>query len=75
LIEISAGLRWWRSQPDASAWLSKLPVIIDACVEEWGLNLGAPFDLARASGRLVGYVARATLSDRTRAVLKVNFPR
>jgi streptomycin 6-kinase len=42
---------------------------VTECVEEWQLELGAPFEPA-----MISFVAPAALPDGTQAVLKVNFP-
>ena len=56
-------------RPDGAAWLSSLPDLLDACVERWDLDLGAPYE-----GGTSGYVAPVTRGDSTPAVLKVQWP-
>jgi streptomycin 6-kinase len=55
--------------PAEAAWLARLPGLVEACREEWSLELGPPFPDSQ-----VGYVAPATRADGTPAVLKVSFP-
>ena len=55
---------------ERTAWLGALPELIDALRERWSLELGDPFqDEVSCS-----WVAPATLSDGTRAVLKIGMP-
>ena len=69
MIDVPAGLAWWRSRPGGAAWLQRLPRLVAECAERWELRLGAPFEPATIS-----YVAPAIRADGTPAVLKVNFP-
>jgi streptomycin 6-kinase len=46
-----------------------LPQLVEGCVRDWSLTLGAPFTPGS-----VAWVAPAELPNGTRAVLKVNFP-
>jgi streptomycin 6-kinase len=50
-------------------WLERVPELLAECADEWGLELGAPYPPGAA-----GYAARATLPDRTPAVLKLIYP-
>ena len=62
LVELTRG-------PAGLAWLDRVPAIITACAEGWGLAVEPPFpDLS------YNYVAPVTRSDGTTAVLKVCFP-
>jgi streptomycin 6-kinase len=47
-------------------WLTELPDVVDALVDQWGLSLGARFD-----GGTAAYVAAATDVDGRECVLKV----
>jgi streptomycin 6-kinase len=50
----------------ADAWLSGLPALVGRLERDWGISVGAPFDDATEA-----FVAAATLSDGTPAVLKL----
>lgn len=50
-------------------WLSRVPDLVNECVDEWGLRLGEPYVAGAA-----GYTVRADLPDGTPAVLKLIFP-
>jgi streptomycin 6-kinase len=50
-------------------WLERVPELLTECAEEWELQLGAPYPQGAA-----GYAVRATMPDRTRAVLKLIYP-
>jgi streptomycin 6-kinase len=50
-------------------WLERVPNLLDECVAEWGLRLGAPYEAGVA-----GYTVRADLPDGTLAVLKLIYP-
>ena len=69
MIEIPAGLEWWRERPDGSDWLSRLPRLVSECAEVWGLRVGAPY-----SGAHVAFVAPVERNDGTQAVLKLYVP-
>lgn len=49
-------------------WLAELPALLGTFAQRWGLALGAPFTLS------YNYVAPATRTDGTAAVLKVGVP-
>jgi streptomycin 6-kinase len=59
----------WREVPGGRDWLERLPGIVQACADAWGLRLGEPYD-----GGKVGLALRAERADGSPAVLKVNFP-
>ena len=63
------GLAWFRESEAGSAWLDRLPRLVDECVEQWSLALGEPFAYAFASLALP-----ATRLDGSKAVLKIQFP-
>jgi streptomycin 6-kinase len=50
-------------------WLERIPDLVAECVEEWGLQLGEPYEAGAA-----GYVVRAKLPDGRAAVLKLIYP-
>lgn len=50
-------------------WLERVPELLAECAEEWELELGEPYPRGAA-----GYAVRATLPDRTPAVLKLIYP-
>jgi streptomycin 6-kinase len=66
-VKIPRELDWWRNEPGGSDWLTSLPAIVDACVEQWALRVGET---------LVGGVSfvLAVERDGVRGVLKINFP-
>ncbi len=53
---------------DGRAWIERLPVILAACEQRWGLTIGLPFDLS------FNYVAPAVRSDGTPVVVKACLP-
>ena len=63
------GLAWFRESEAGSAWLDRLPQLVEECAERWSLVLGEPFDYAFASLALP-----ATRLDGSEAVLKIQFP-
>jgi streptomycin 6-kinase len=50
-------------------WLQRVPDLVAECVEEWGLQLGNPYEPGAA-----GYAVRAELPDGRHAVLKLIYP-
>jgi streptomycin 6-kinase len=58
-----------RKRPERAAWLSRLPDTVRNLERRWSLNLGEPYDEASSA-----WVAPATLSDGTSAVLKLGMP-
>jgi streptomycin 6-kinase len=50
-------------------WLERVPDLVKACVDEWGLRLGEPYVAGAA-----GYTVRADLPDGSPAVLKLIYP-
>jgi streptomycin 6-kinase len=50
-------------------WLERVPDLVAECVEEWGLQLGEPYDPGAA-----GYAVRVELPDGRPAVLKLIYP-
>jgi streptomycin 6-kinase len=71
VIEVPAGLEWWRSQPGGAAWLAALPRLIEAALERWSLRLGDVFE----ASRMIAFVAAVHVeAHATPAVLKINMP-
>jgi streptomycin 6-kinase len=68
-VSVPEGLAWRRQVPEGAAWLERLPRLAAECADLWSLRLGEPFP-----GSYISWVARASLADGTRAVLKINFP-
>ncbi|MBN4047536.1 hypothetical protein JYT71_00860 [Acidimicrobiaceae bacterium AH-315-P05] len=66
---IPAELEHFRSRLDGRAWLESLPRLVTAASDRWDLDVGRPYVGSHAS-----WVAPATRSDGTAAVLKVPFP-
>jgi streptomycin 6-kinase len=60
-----------RSTPAGRAWLGRLPETLRNLEARWSLTVGDPFDHEDLTG---GWVAPATLSDGTPAVLKLGNP-
>jgi streptomycin 6-kinase len=55
--------------PGGPEWLERIPELVQACADAWGLRLGEPYN-----GGKVGLALRVERADGTPAVLKVNFP-
>jgi streptomycin 6-kinase len=53
------------------AWLRRLPAAVEELTRRWSLTLGPPFDGPEVSA---AWVAPATRSDDSRAVLKISMP-
>jgi streptomycin 6-kinase len=66
---VPEGLLWLRGSSAGREWLDRLPRLVGACAERWGVRVGEPFPYAFASLALPG-----TLADGTAVVLKVQFP-
>jgi streptomycin 6-kinase len=60
-----------RRSPGGTAWLERLPEVVDDLRRRWSLELGPPFDGPEGGAAWVAPVVRA---DRTKAVLKVPLP-
>jgi streptomycin 6-kinase len=60
-----------RKTPEGAAWLDRLPETLGSIERRWSLAAGAPFDNEEVS---CAWVAPATLSDGTSAVLKLGMP-
>lgn len=68
-MNVPPALDWWRNELGGTAWLARLPRLVEECAERWSLRVGEPY-----SGGNVAWVAPAELPDGMPAVLKVNFP-
>ena len=68
-VPVPEGLAWWKTVPNGAEWLRALPQLVEGCVHDWKLTLGAPLEPGS-----VAWVAPAELPDGRLAVLKVNFP-
>ena len=67
---IDESLRWAAGTEAGSAWLARLPQLVDECLEAWSLApSGEPFPHAHASLALP-----VTCADGSEAVLKICFP-
>jgi len=53
---------------EGHAWIDRLPYILAACEQRWGLTIGPPFDLS------FNYVAPALRNDGTPVVVKACLP-
>lgn len=60
-----------RGRPEREAWLARLPMVVRETTERWSLELDAPFDSDDVS---CAWVAIASRSDGTSAVLKIGMP-
>jgi len=69
VVETPPELTALRGSAEGSAWLERLPDLVERCVSNWSLRLGPPFAGASAS-----IVMPATLPAARQAVLKVQFP-
>lgn len=58
-----------RSRAAGRDWLDRLPTILEACAERWGLTLGAP-----ATSLSYNYVVAARRADGAAAMLKIHVP-
>ena len=50
-------------------WHKRLPAIVQACADDWGLRLGEPYN-----GGKVGLAVRVEGPDGSPGILQVNFP-
>lgn len=66
---VHPGLDWLRASPEGSAWLERLPRLLQECAEEWSLRVEDPYPYAFASLALP-----VTLPDGDGAVLKIQYP-
>jgi streptomycin 6-kinase len=68
-LRVPPALDRWRAVPGGREWLDRLPEVVQACADAWGLRLGEPYN-----GGKVGLALRVERSDGSPAVLKINFP-
>jgi len=68
-VRIPESLAWWEERQGGREWLDRLPVLVEACAAEWGLEPGDPLP-----GGNVALVLAATRSDGSATVLKLSFP-
>ena len=69
MVEIPERLSWLRREPGGPDWLAALPGRLEACRRRWDLALGEPFP-----DGAVSYAVRATRTDGSPAVLKLQVP-
>ena len=60
-----------RKIPERSAWLDRLPAMLEELTDRWSLRIGPPFDHANVTCSWVAAVVRV---DGTPAVLKLGMP-
>jgi streptomycin 6-kinase len=71
VIDVPAGLEWWRAQPGGAAWLAALPRLVEAALDRWSLRLSTVFE----APRMIAFVAAVQVEEHaTPAVLKINMP-
>jgi streptomycin 6-kinase len=69
VFDIPPRLKWLEASSEGRAWLRDLPARIEACADLWELRLGPPYPES-----YVSLVLPVTQSDKTPAVLKLQFP-
>ena len=57
--------------PERTAWLDRLPEVLDGIARRWSLTVGDPFDNEEVS---CGWVAPVALSNGSSAILKLGMP-
>ncbi len=67
-MRIPERIEWLRALTGGPEWLEALPSLVEACVQQWELELGAPYE-----DSFVSWVAPVTTPDGP-AVLKVQYP-
>lgn len=70
-VTIPAGLEHLRTMPDGTAWLSRLPHLIERAASRWDLDLGPPFEAGSVAWTAL---ARARGEQRWPYVLKIAYP-
>jgi streptomycin 6-kinase len=60
-----------RQTSERSAWLERLPAVVESLEQRWSLTLSVPFDGDEVS---CAWVAPVALADGTPAVLKISMP-
>jgi streptomycin 6-kinase len=69
VFDIPRSLKWLEAWAEGRAWLRDLPARVQACVDLWALRPEPPYSEA-----YVSLVLPVTQSDKTPAVLKLQFP-
>jgi streptomycin 6-kinase len=69
VFDIPPRLKWLEGSSEGRAWLGGLPSRIQACADLWALRLAPPY-----TESYVSLVLPVTQSDKTPAVLKMQFP-
>jgi len=69
VFDIPRRLKWLEAWAEGRAWLRDLPARVQACVDLWALRPEPPY-----SDSYVSLVLPVTQSDKTPAVLKLQFP-
>ena len=69
MFDIPRRLKWLEAWAEGRAWLRDLPARVQACVDLWALRPEPPY-----SDSYVSLVLPVTQSDKTPAVLKLQFP-
>ena len=69
LFDIPLRLKWLEKSSEGRAWLGDLSSRIQACADLWALRLEPPY-----TESYVSLVLPVTQSDKTPAVLKLQFP-
>jgi streptomycin 6-kinase len=68
-MDLPGGVQWLRAHPGGSAWLDRVPSLVEACARRWSLRIGVPFEHSYTS--VVFPVEHASGAH---AVLKLQFP-
>jgi streptomycin 6-kinase len=69
VFDIPRRLKWLEASSEGRAWLRDLPDRVQACVDLWALRPEPPY-----TESYVSLVLPVTLTDKTPAVLKLQFP-
>ena len=69
MFDIPPRLKWLEASSEGRAWLCDLPARVQACVDLWALRPESPYTESHVS-----LVLPVTQSDKTPAVLKLQFP-
>jgi streptomycin 6-kinase len=69
LFDLPSRLKWLEESSEGCAWLGELPARVKHCADLWSLRLEPPYQESQVS-----IVFPVTRSDRSPAVLKLQFP-
>lgn len=69
MFVVPVGLRWLEGLPEGREWLHALPRRVTECCTRWELTVDAPYP-----NSFVSIVYPALRRDRSRAVLKIQYP-